>query len=271
MTEEKIKNKEEKKTRKRINKVPDKKKKEVDNLVDLINKNNTTMVVSSESISAMQFRKIKYILKEKAIIKIIKKTLFLRALEKAEKTKTGVESLRNFLEKNFAVIFSNIDPFELASILSENKFPAKIKAGQIAIKDISLDAGATDLPAGPAISELSKLGVKTKIENGKIFIKEKCTLVKEGDKISKDAASILTKLEISVFSLGLDPIAAYDSKKKKIYENIKVDKEEMIKDIKELKLKAVNLAVNLRYPCKETISQLILIASQEANNLSKLI
>ncbi len=263
MNEEKI--KEEKR------KIPEKKKKELAKLVELIQKNNTIMVVSIENISAPQFQKIKKMLKNEATIKVVKKNLMIRAVNETQKTKKNVGMLKKWFEKSFAIVFSSKDPFELASILADNKFPTKAKAGQTALQDIVIEAGLTDLPAGPIISELSKLKIKAGIEAGKIVIKESCTLVKKGEKIKEDVASILAKLEITPFTIGLEPLAAYDSKEDKIYENIKIDKEGVIKNIKEMFNNAFNLALNIEYPTEEISSILIKKANQEANIILNLI
>ena len=256
---------------KRIKKIPEKKKKELARVIELMNKNNTIMVVSIQNISVPQFQKIKKSLKNQAIIKVVKKTFMLMALKEVEKNKENIENLHKWLKKGFAIIFSNIEPFELASSLADNKSPAKVRAGQTAPKDIIVGAGLTDLPAGPIISKLSKLKISAGIEAGKIAIKKDCIIVKEGDKINEDAAFILTKLDITPFSIGLEPLAAYDSEGNKIYEEIKIDKEVMVKNIKEISIKAFNLALNIKYLTKETTNILIVKANQEANIILNLI
>lgn len=262
---------ENKKEKGRTKEIPEKKKKELAKIIELMKKNTTIMVVSIQNISSPQFQKIKRSLKEQAAIKVVKKTFMLRAIEEVKKTKKNIEELNKWFERGFAIIFSDADPFELASILAENKSPAKARAGQIAPQDIAIEAGLTDLPAGPIISELSKLKIKAGIEAGKIKIKESSVLVKEGEKINEDAAFILAKLDITPFSIGLEPLAVYDSKQDKIYVKIKIDKEGMIKNIKIISLEAFNLALNINYLTKETISFLITKANQEANIILNLI
>ncbi|UZE93770.1 MAG: 50S ribosomal protein L10 [Candidatus Pacearchaeota archaeon] len=256
---------------KRTKDIPKKKKNVLVNLIDLIKKSNTVMIVSIENISAPQFQKIKRSLKDQAIVKVIKKTFMLKALEEAKKTKKDIEGLEKWLEKGFAIIFSNIDPFELASILADNKFPSKAKAGQTAPEDIIIEAGQTDLPAGPIISELGKLNIKAGIKAGKITIKESCVVAKKGESINKAAAMILAKLEITPFLIGFVPLAAYDTKQSKVYERIKVDKEEMLKNIKGISIEALNLALNINYLTKETTNFIIAKANQEANIILNLI
>ncbi|MEM4153063.1 MAG: 50S ribosomal protein L10 [Candidatus Pacearchaeota archaeon] len=251
--------------------IPEKKKKTLDELIKLINTNNTIMIVSIANIQSFQFQKFKRMLKDKATIKVVKKSMALKALEQLKDKKEGIEKLEQYIQNNFALLFSNLDPFEIASILAETRSPSKVKAGQIAPKDITIEAGPTDFPAGPIISELSKIKVKAGIESGKIVIKETSTIVKSGEIVSEDVASVLAKLEIMPLLIGIEPIAAYDSKDKKIYSEIKIDKEALIKDLKENASLAFALAIKINYPSAETIKILISKSNAEANAISNLI
>lgn len=259
-------------TKNKINaKVSESKKRLLKEIVDLINKNNTLMIVSITNVPNFQFQKIKHSLKDKLTIKVIKKTLAIKALEVAKETKKDIDKLEKFIESNVALIFSNMDAFEIASILAENKSKAKIKPGQIATQDIIVEAGPTELPAGPAITELSKAKIKAGIEGGKVVIKERCVVTKAGEKVSEDVANALAKLEIEPLSIGLEPIAAYDSKESKVYSNIKIDKESVVKELKELSLKALSLSIYVSYPTKENIKILLQKANTQANMLLNLI
>ena len=216
---------------------------------------------------------VEKILKEKAIVKAVKKSIALRALEETKKKKENIEQLKKVIEEggNFALIFSAMDPYELAAILVENKTPSKIKAGQTAPQDIILEPGQTDLPAGPIISELAKLKIKTAIEEGKIVIKERCVLVRKGEKVSDEVASVLAQLEIMPLQVGLEPLAAYDSKEKKAYFEIKIDKAGIIKELQEAASLALAIALHLDYTTNETIKLILTKANAHANALLNLV
>ncbi|MGB9707861.1 MAG: 50S ribosomal protein L10 [Candidatus Pacearchaeota archaeon] len=254
-------------------KVSEKKKQILRDLVNLINESNTVIIASIINISSLQFQKLKQSLKGKAIIKVVKKNLALKALEQAKAKKQGIEQLKQTIGNgsNFALLFSELDAFELAAILSENKRPSKIKPGQIAPQDIILEAGPTDLPAGPAISDLSKVKIKAGIEGGKIVIKERAVLTKQGEKVSEDVASVLAKLEIMPLSVGIEPLAAYDSKGNKVYTNIKIDKSAIIQDLKIKTNQAVALALHISYPSQETIRLLLAKANMQGNSILNLV
>jgi large subunit ribosomal protein L10 len=141
----------------------------------------------------------------------------------------------------------------------------------MALQDIKIDAGPTDIPAGPMISEFGGVGIKIGIEQGKIAIKESKVLVKQGQKISEGVASILAKLEILPFSIGLEPIAAFDAKTGKTYAGIKVDKQEAFELFKKSFSEARAIAISVSYPAAEVIGMIIAKAAMHEKAIAGLI
>ena len=169
------------------------------------------------------------------------------------------------------IIFSNEDAFDLASMLSQYKYPAKAKSGQIAEKDITIEAGPTDLMPGPAITELSNVGLKVGVEGGKIAIKISHIVAKNGEKISKQVAEVLSKLGIMPFTIGLKVVAVYDSKSNKIFANIEINKDEAVKQMVSALIEAKKFAVRIAYPTAETIKRILAKASVEEGAIAKLL
>ena len=253
------------KENKKSRKVSEKKSKLLKELVHLIEKSSTILVSSATNLPSAQLQKTRKILSGKATIKAVKKNIGIKALESAKKE--NILELEKFIESNSLVLFSQLDSFELATFLAENRFPAKAKVGQVASADIAVEAGPTDLLPGPIISELSAVGIKAGVEGGKLAVKERCVLVKKGEKIKKAVAEVLTKLEITPFMVGLEPLASYDSKTKKVYVEIKIDKEATLEELKNCYVDAQKLALSIEYPCAETISALISKVELEAKAL----
>ena len=252
----------------RTGKVSERKKALVKELVTLADKNRTIMISSALNIPSALFQKIRKSLRGKAEIRVVKKNLGLKALEEIKKA--GVKDMSKYVEASSAFIFSSLDPYELAGIFVENKQPAFAKAGQIAPHDLAVEKGPTDLPAGPAITELSNAGLKVGVEGGKIAIKEAKVLVKKGEVIPKTASDVLQKLEMMPFTKEIAVLAAYDSNDKIIYTNIIIDREGFLNRLKTSYSSAYNFAVNLGYACKETIAKLLERAEREALALEKL-
>jgi large subunit ribosomal protein L10 len=243
--------------------IPEKKKKIVKELSELMQKSRTTMVASIVNLPSLQYQKIKKSLKGKAVIKFVKKNLVLMALEKSK----TLDSLKNKVDKNFAILFSQLDPFELSSILAELKSKAKIKSGQLVEKEIIIEPGVTDLMAGPALTEFANAKIKVGVEQGKISIKEP-VIIQAGTHISAELASILEKLELKPVIIGIKPLAALDSKENKFYENINIDKEETLRLSALAFQEAKNLALKIDYICKETIYMLLAKANMQALSLN---
>jgi len=240
---------------KRKKQIPESKLKIVKELEDLLKNKKTILIASIKNLPASQFQEIKKKLRDKVIIKVPKKNLFQRAVENV---KDGdITQLKDYFKENTAILFSDLDSYGLAAELLKNKSPAKAKAGQEAPRDIKVEAGPTDLPPGPAISELGAVGLQVQIEKGKITIKESKIIVKEGQKISQAAVDIMNKLDIKPFSIGFIPLTAYDNEVKKLYTEIKIDSEETVESIKQAYGKSLAFAVEVGYYCSQTISYLL--------------
>lgn len=248
--------------------VSDKKKKELAELVKLIDSNNTILITFTTNIPSSQLQKIRKQLKD-AIMRVSKKKVFIRALENSKKEKS--KELIDYLTESSAVIFSNSDPFEIASLLAQYKYPVRAKAGQIAHEDIVVEEGPTELMPGPAISDLGGVGLKTGIVAGKIAIKETKVLVKKNEEISKKVANVLGMLEMAPFKIGLEPVAAFDTKNNKVYKNIIIDQEGTLERFKEGKVNVLKLAYSIVYPIKEVIGLILSKAKSHADSLKGLV
>ncbi|MDO8528674.1 MAG: 50S ribosomal protein L10 [Nanoarchaeota archaeon] len=233
------------------NPVSDEKKEVVKDLVNLIKGNKTILVVSIKDIPASQFQEIGKKLRGKAEVRVPKKSMILRAIESSGNEE--LKKLESSIKESTAVLFSNTDSFELASELIEGKRAAKAKPGQEAPEDIEVPAGPTEMMAGPAVSEFGGLGIKIQIEGGKIVVREAKIIAKKGDKVTQKAADMMSKMDIKPFSIGLIPLAAFDTKEGKLYLNIKINREETLRNLKELFAKSLGFAVKITYVCPDTI------------------
>lgn len=258
-----------KKQTKKQKEIPKRKLKEVETLKKLIDTKKTILIASIKNIPASQFQEIGKKLRGKAIIKVPKKSLIFRALDSS--ANEAIKPLKKEIKESTAILFSDLDVFELAMELVKNKTPAKAKAGQEAPEDIEIEAGPTDLVPGPAISELGALGIQVQIEKGKIRIRSPKIIAKKGEKISQGAADIMNKLDIKPFSVGFEPLCALDSKEGKIYLEIKIDPEETLREIKEAFSKALAFSVEIGLVNSDTIKFLIGKAGSHEKALNSLI
>lgn len=249
-------------------KIPEKKKKAVLELSKLVQEKNTVLIVSIKNIPGTQFQEIVKKLREKAIVKVPKKSLIIKALNSSKEEE--IKKIKESIDSDFAVLFSDLDAFDLAIDLVKSKSPSKAKAGQIAPEDIEIPAGPTDLVPGPAISELGALGIQIQIEGGKITIKSSKVVAKKGNKISQGAADMMGKLDIKPFSIGFTPLSAFDNLTKTFYPVMDIDPEVTLEKLKEDYQKALSFSVNMGYATPETITFLISKAGRQYIALEKL-
>jgi large subunit ribosomal protein L10 len=248
--------------------VSESKIKSVKDLENLIKNTRTILIASIKNLPSAKFQEISKKLRGKAEIRVPKKNLIFKALDSS--AKETVKELKVQIKDSVAILFSDMDAFELALELIKSKSATKAKVGQEAIEDIEVQPGPTDLIPGPAISELGALGIQIQIDKGKINIKESKIIVKKGQKISANAADVMSKLDIKPFSVGFIPLCAFDAKENKIYAEIKIDREETLKELKEAYAKALAFSVEIGYAVPETIKFLIGKAGVQGKVLKKL-
>jgi len=249
--------------------IPQSKINSVKELTELIKTKNTILIADISNIPGSQFQQIGKKLRGKAIVKVPKKNLFLRALEDSKKE--NAKKLKKFLSQPVALLFSDIDSYELAAELLKNKSPVKAKPGQTAPDDLEIPAGPTDLVPGPAISELGALGIQIQIQGGKIEIKAPKVVAKAGENISEGAAAMLSKLNILPFTIGFTPLSAYDSKADKFYTEIIIDSVGTLEKLKDSFARALSLAVQMGQFNSETVPMMIKKAVGQERRLIKVI
>lgn len=248
--------------------VSERKKKAVTELSKLLKEKKTFLIASIKNIPGSQFQEIVKKLRGKAVVKVPKKNLILKALDSSKDKE--IKQVREKIGESFALLFSDIDCFELAIDLLRKKSPSKAKVGQLAPEDIEIPAGPTDLVPGPAISELGALGIQIQIENGKITIRTPKVIAKKDTKITQGAADLMNKLDIKPFSIGFIPVAAFDNESKIFYPVMDINPDKTLDDLKIAYGKAIPFAVQIGYTTPETIIFLIGKARRQELTLDKL-
>lgn len=247
--------------------VSDVKKAEIKTLINDFKNNKTLMVVSVKGLPSKQFQDIKKKLRGRAKISVTKKSLLNRALE--ESGVDGLKDLEQYVEENCALLYSDSDAFELSGILAREKSPQKAKTGQIAPMNIEVKAGPTELIPGPDISALSAVGLAPKVENGKISVMMDKVIAKEGDTITDALASIMAKLDIIPFEVGIEPIAAFMDGK--VYADIKIDIEAILADLEDKFGRALPFAVDVGYVTEDTLDFVLAKAGMNEGVITRVV
>jgi large subunit ribosomal protein L10 len=118
------------------------------------------------------------------------------------------------------------------------------------------------------LGELQKIGIPAKIEKGKIVITKDKTVVDAGEEISKNVASILTRLEIYPMEVGIDLNAAYEDQTIYTSDLLTIDSEKTLTDVQRAFTQALNLSVNAEIFTKESMPILLQNAVSKSMNLA---
>jgi len=225
-------------------------------------------VVNMESLPAPQLQKMRSQLRGKVVIKMTKKNYIKFAIESVKDSKKNIEKLEEYFRGMPALLFTKDNPFSLFSTLKKSKSNAPAKAGQTAPNDIKIGAGPTPFAPGPVIGELGALGLQTGVENGKVAIKADKVVVKEGEVIKENVASVLARLGIEPMEIGLDLVATYENGIIYDKSTLDIDEDQFKADLGTAATWAFNLAVEAKYPTKETTELFIIQAFTDAKGLS---
>jgi large subunit ribosomal protein L10 len=200
-------------------------------------------------------------------IRIIKNKVAQRAFE-GVKGIAGIESLSKQLEGQCALMFTNISPFKLNLIFSQNKIFLPAKGGDIASKEIVVPAGNTGLVPGPVLSEFKVGNVPTKIDQGTIWVNKDTVVAKPGDVISTQLASLLSKLNVKPIEAGIAVNFAIAEgllfKEADLRISLAEYRDELVKSFQQ----ALALATEAGYMTPETVKPLLAKAQQHARSLA---
>jgi len=243
--------------------VSNKKKDLVQELIKKVKTVPIIGVVNLENLPAQQVQKMRKMLRENGV-KIIMARKKLLKLALSGSGKDNITELENKMKGLPALIFSNDNPFTLYATIQKNKSEAPAKAGQIAPKEIVVKAGATNFAPGPIISELAAVGIKTKVESGKLAIVNNVAVAKEGDVISLKLAETLKRLDIKPMEVGLDLVAVWENGAVFDAKQLRIDEDEYRQNFIQAAQWAINLAVECVYLTEETTEILIQKAFREA-------
>jgi len=249
-------------------KVKDWKKAEVEELAKLIENYKVVALSDLYKVKTAQIQELRKRFGDEVKFRCVKNTLARFALKKVSGKKPSVEKLEEYLKGSNLFIFTNISPFKLSILFEKNKINLPASAGDVAPEDIVVPEGNTGMSPGPVISELSDVGLPTKIESGSIWITRDTVVARKGEVISAKLASILSRLGIKPIKAGLTLKAAYEDGLIHSGEVLQINLDRYVEDFREAASFAYNLAANAGYPTPETLPILLSKALNEARNLA---
>jgi large subunit ribosomal protein L10 len=243
------------------------KAKEVEELEKLIRQYKVIALADLQKVRAAQLQELRKKLQDDAFLRVIKNTLMKRAITEI-KDKPNLGKLEDHITGSKIFLFTDLNPFKLVLLLERSKVKTTAKSGDMAAFDVVVPAGNTAQPPGPIISQLSAVGLKTRIESGSVWINKDTLVVKKGEVISERLAAVLSKLGIKPVEAGLVLKAVYDDGTLITEASLHLDIEGTKKLVEEAYRNAFYLSINSAYPLPENISFLLQKAHQEAFRLS---
>lgn len=207
-----------------------------------------------EGFPADLFAKLRKKLSGKAVVKVSKRMVIQRALKES-----GLKSneFPDMSQGMTAIIFTKLSPFELAAFLKKNKGSTSAKAGQIAPQDITVPAGDTGLPPGPALTDLKNAGLKVKMMGPTIHVDSDTVVTKAGQPIAQAVANVLSKLNIKPIKVGLNLTAVLEGDTVYLPAVLDVDEEKMLADIQTAYMNTLTLALEIGYITPTTVKILV--------------
>lgn len=242
--------------------VKEEKLKAVEELKKLIEGYSIIGILDMQKLPSRQLQEIKKKLREKAAIRVTKKSTLVHAIKDAKKEK--ISDLEKFIPLQPAILFTNSEPFKFYLSVDKLRSPTFAKEGNVVEEDILIKAGPTPLLPGPAISELNKVGLIAGVEGGKIAVKKDKVVAKKGDKLSKELAAVLRKLKIETAKVGLNIVALFDNGTIYKKDVLSLVGDAYLNEIKQAFNEALNLSVAIGYPTKENVGSLFAKANQIA-------
>ncbi len=203
-------------------------------------------------------------LRGKAELLLAKNSVIKRALEKSKKA----DKLLPYINTPTVIILTDMTPYSLFKFFKDSRAKVAAKPGQVAPFDIVVHEGETDLPPGPALSELKGAQINAQIKGGKIVIAKDSVVAKAGTKINTLVCKALQKLNVLPFETGLSMIAASDAGEVYLAEILNIDEAGLRADLLGSMHQALNVSINACYPTSANIDILLQNALQQGRNLA---
>ncbi|MFX1240147.1 MAG: 50S ribosomal protein L10 [Promethearchaeota archaeon] len=254
--------------------IPQWKINEINQLVDLFKNYKNVIVIEVAHINDMQIQTMRKILRGKAVFRMSKKSLQLRAIEqfKNESKKKNLDEFVNHIPGQSSLVFTNLDIFELKNIFLENEWMVPAKPNEVTPVDIWVPAGDTGLPTGQVISELNMtLRLPTRIMNDTIHVREDTRTHKAGDIVDVKQAAVLKKLGITPIESLIKIHFAWSDGEIVPEDILYMDIEHFRQDFAKAYREALAILFEMPYFIEDMSEDYIRKAVSEANSLNAII
>lgn len=233
---------------------------------ELASEHRTIAIARLTKVRASQLSELRKKFRGFLVIKVVKNRIASMALKGLGKP--NIEKLIEGLEGQVALIFTDLDPFELSIRLERSKIDLTAKAGDVATEDVVIPAGNTGIPPGPVLSDFKLAGVPTKIDMGSIWVTTDTLVVRKGGVITQKLSSLLSRIGIKPIKAGLSVSLAYSDGLILTGEELKLDLKEYEEKVLGAHRDAVSITIQAEYLTLETAPLIVAKAWREAISLS---
>lgn len=230
----------------------------VKNLASEIAGSKTIAIMPLANLPDRLLQKARNQMKGKAKFVITRRSLVERALGDKK------QLFEKYLQGNFALILSSLEPLQLYQEVSANKLSLPAKPGQITPIPIAVKAGETNVQPGQAVTELKAAGLDVQIQKNKVVIAKDKVLVEAGKKVSAAVANALRLLDIKPFEVSTSLVAAYADGILFTKEALSITSEQLEKEIARIFAEANALSTGIGFVTPYNVSYFIAKAYNEA-------
>ncbi|MBU0532893.1 50S ribosomal protein L10 [Candidatus Micrarchaeota archaeon] len=240
-----------------------KKIEQVERITEEMKKYKTVALLNLRKLPDALLQSLRKKLKEDGKVYVLKKAVATRVLAANPKLKERISEC----EKPIALILTNQTPYELNKFFKQHKKKRAAKVGDIAISEIIVPEGETDLPPGPALSELKAGGINVQIKGGKIVVAKDSLVAKSGETLTGPKVKALQSLGIMPFEVMANMIFGFDGTY--TYTRELLDMGDTIQeDVTASFLQGFNLSINASYPTKGNVEVLLGDAVKQSINIA---
>jgi len=249
---------------------PRRKGEKVDEYVSLLRQHKYMLIIDITGVPASALHEARKALRrEGCVLKVVKNSLFRRALDVGGGERPELKPLKDYLEGQNAVLFTNKNPFSVLLLLRRGyRMVREAKPGDKATSDIVIPAGNTGIAPGPTLSLFNKLKVPIRIQEGSIWVTADTVVARRGEEISQELAELLGKLGLKPIEVTLEVKGVFVDGRMVRLEEVELEPEAYAERLKTAQGYALNLALNACLPLPEVMPLLVARAAAEAQALA---
>jgi len=240
-------------------KTPEWKIKLASEIAKLAKEHRTFLVVDLTGVPAKHIQMLRKKLDKIAVLKVVKPKIALKAFESIG---LPAKEFEPYMTGQVMLIFSNLNAFELTSIVEGFVTHDYYGPGEITDKEVVIPEGNTGLPAGPILSVFGRLKIPTKVQGNVVYVAKDTVVAKPGEAVSPDLAALLQKLGLALKEIRVKVKCGRDGNLVLPGDKLKLNISDYEELVKVAATNALKLALELVI-CEPVVLQLAFIKAEK--------